>query len=69
MNGKTFEKYLVTLFEKLGYEVELTKFTGDYGADHVLSKDGVKTVVHTKRHKSKVGAKGCEQRPQSVGPA
>ncbi len=33
MSGKTFEKYLEVLFEKLGYRVERTPYIGDYGAD------------------------------------
>jgi restriction system protein len=31
MSGKTFEKYLEVLFEKLGYRVERTRYVGDYG--------------------------------------
>lgn len=45
MDGLTFEKYLEALFEKLGYRVERTQYVGDYGADLVTSKDGVKTVI------------------------
>jgi len=39
MDGKTFEKYLEALFEKLGYRVERTQYVGDYGADLRWSKN------------------------------
>ena len=42
MDGKTFEQRLAILFHKLGYRVEQTRYRGDYGADLVISKDGVK---------------------------
>src|SRR5690349_5052834 len=44
MDGLTFEKYLETLFSRLGHRVERTRYVGDYGADLVTRKDGVKTV-------------------------
>jgi restriction system protein len=63
MSGKTFEKYLEVLFEKLGCRVERTRYVGDYGADLVTAKDGIKTVIQAKRYKSKAGVKaiyrGC----------
>ena len=49
MDGITFEKYLEALFEKLGYRVERTQYVGDYGADLITSKDGIKTVIQAKR--------------------
>jgi len=45
MDGKTFEKYLEVLFNKLGYRVERTRYVGDYGADLVVRKNGIKTVI------------------------
>jgi hypothetical protein len=30
MSGKTFEKYLEVLFEKLGYRVERIRYIGGY---------------------------------------
>jgi arginyl-tRNA synthetase len=38
MSGKTFEKYLEVLFEKLGYRVERTRYIGDYGAGLITLK-------------------------------
>jgi restriction system protein len=67
MNGKTFEKYLEVLFEKLGYRVERTRYIGDYGADLVTAKDGVKTVIQAKRYKSKAGVKAIQEAVAAKG--
>lgn len=61
MDGKTFEKYLEVLFGKLGYRVERTRYVGDYGADLVAKKNGVKYVIQAKRHKSKIGVKAIQE--------
>jgi restriction system protein len=62
MDGTTFEKYLVTLFEILGYRVEwVGRPTGDYGADLILQKDGVKTAVQAKRHQEIIGVKAIQE--------
>jgi restriction system protein len=67
MDGKTFEKYLKVLFEKLGYKVERTKYIGDYGADLVANNNGVKTVIQAKRYKNKVGIKAVQEAVASKG--
>ncbi len=54
MNGLQFEMFLKVLFEKMGYNVELTKSSGDQGADLVLVKFGKKTVVQAKQYSKKV---------------
>ena len=67
MSGKTFEKYLEALFEKLGYRVERTRYIGDYGADLVTTKDGVKTIIQAKRFKQKVGIKAIQEAVAAKG--
>jgi restriction system protein len=67
MSDKTFEKYLEVLFEKLGYRVERTRYVGDYGADLVTAKDGVKTVIQAKRYKSKAGVKAIQEAVAAKG--
>jgi restriction system protein len=67
MDGKTFEKYLEVLFGKLGYQVERTKYIGDYGADLVVRRNGVKTVIQAKRHKGKVGVKAIQEAVAAKG--
>jgi restriction system protein len=67
MDGLTFEKYLEALFEKLGYRVERTQYVGDYGADLVTSKDGIKTVIQAKRYKKKVDIKAVQEAVAAKG--
>lgn len=61
MEGITFERYLVGLFRRLGYAVELTPARGDYGADLILSKDGLRTAVQAKRYAKNVGVKAVQE--------
>lgn len=61
MDGLEFEEYLQTLFERLGYSVQLTSVMGDWGADLVLRRHGVGTVVQAKRWRRKVGVKAVQE--------
>jgi restriction system protein len=61
MDGRTFEQYLELLFRKLGYEVKLTRYVGDYGADLIITRDGVKTAIQAKRHTNPVGIKAVQE--------
>ena len=67
MDGRTFEKYLEVLFAKLGHDVKLTKYIGDYGADLVTVKNGVKTAIQAKRYKNRVGVKAIQEAVASKG--
>ncbi|PEA36884.1 restriction endonuclease [Priestia megaterium] len=49
MDGRQFEIYLQILFRHLGYQPEVTKQTGDFGADLVMKRDK-KIVVQAKRY-------------------
>lgn len=56
MDGKTFENFLASLFQRKGYSVkQVGSSIGDYGADLVISKDGHIIAVQAKRHKSVIG--------------
>jgi restriction system protein len=61
MDGRTFEQRLAVLFRALGYSVEETRYRGDYGADLVVAKDGVRTVVQAKRWTKNVGIKAVQE--------
>lgn len=61
MGGEVFEQYLATLFSRLGYRVELTRFRGDFGGDLVVQKDRVRTAVQAKRHAKTVGIKAVQE--------
>lgn len=57
MTGEEFEEYVAELFRFQGYEAYMTRRSGDYGVDIVVSKDGVKTAVQTKRYSKKLDQK------------
>lgn len=61
LSGIEFEEYLKHVFEKNGYRVKTTPVTNDYGADLILEKNGIKTVVQAKRYSSKVGIKAVQE--------
>jgi restriction system protein len=61
MDGITFERFLATLFSKLGYRVERTQARGDFGADLVVERDGERMVVQAKRWSKKVGVKAVQE--------
>jgi restriction system protein len=61
LDGKTFEKYLEAFYERAGYNVERTKYIGDYGADLVLERSGIRKVIQAKRWKGKVGVKAIQE--------
>lgn len=61
MDGTEFELALVELFEILGFD-DVERIGGfDKGADIVLTKDGERTAVQAKRHKSSVGIDAVRQ--------
>ena len=61
MDGKTFEECLCSLFQRQGFRVEVTPYTGDWGADLVLLKAGVRTVVQAKRYSKSVGVRAVQE--------
>lgn len=61
LNGKEFEEYLEVFFKKLGYQVHRTPYQGDYGADLIIRKDNIKTVVQAKRYTRSVGVKAVQE--------
>lgn len=61
MTGLEFEEYLRCLFKGLGYKVNKTNATNDYGADLVLIGNNEKIVVQAKRYKSSVGIKAVQE--------
>lgn len=61
ITGIEFEEYLKHIFERMGYKVELTKTTGDQGADLIITKGNLKTVVQAKFYSSPVGNKAVQE--------
>lgn len=66
MEGHAFERFLKILFEKMSYDVEQTKLTGDQGADLVISKFGERMVVQAKRSNGKVGNSAIQEVAASI---
>ena len=61
VTGEDFEVVLKLIYEQLGYEVSLTKTTGDQGADLVMQKNGTKVVVQAKYYSSPVGNSAVQE--------
>ena len=61
LSGFEFEDYLSRLYTKMGYKVELTKSGADQGADLIVEKHGVKTVVQAKRYTGSVGNSSVQE--------
>lgn len=58
-----FEKFMAELFRADGFTVEETGYSGDFGADLILTKDDERTVVQVKRYApgSQVGVNDINQ--------
>ncbi|MEH7403729.1 restriction endonuclease [Gottfriedia acidiceleris] len=61
MDGDKFEEYLGSLFIALGYDTEVTKTSGDQGADLILRKNGNVIVVQAKRYSYNVGNSAVQE--------
>ena len=61
LSGTEFEEFLAGLFRAQGYAADLTAVTGDYGADLILSKDGRRIAVQTKRYVGSVGVQAVQE--------
>jgi hypothetical protein len=55
LTGPEFEQRLATLFRQQRYVVELTKGSGDQGADLLLRNGSIRIAVQAKRYKARVG--------------
>lgn len=62
MDGFQFETYINVLFKKLGYRPEVTKKSGDFGADVIL-KGKNRVVIQAKRYGygNKVGLSAVQE--------
>ena len=63
MSPTDFEDFVAQLFSDLGYTVEQTSYSGDFGADLIAAKPGKRIVVQVKRYANanKVGVKDVNQ--------
>jgi hypothetical protein len=61
ISGYDFEVILKLLFEKMEFNVTLTPFSNDQGADLVVEKSGIKTVIQAKNWQNNVTNKGVQE--------
>lgn len=50
MNPQCFEKYVAGIYEKEGYDVTVTPYSGDYGVDVIAEKGGERIAVQVKQY-------------------
>ena len=67
MSGESFERFLQVKLKRAGYRARLTPRAEDYGADLIVEKDGLKTVIQAKRYASRVGIEAVQQVIGAVG--
>jgi len=61
LDGFEFENLIGNLFKKAGYKVQVTKKSGDQGADIIAEKDGISTAIQTKKYNGTVGNKAVQE--------
>ena len=62
MEGHDFEYYCAELLEKSGFlEVEVTKGSGDFGADILAEKDGITYAFQCKCYNTPVGVRAVQE--------
>jgi len=55
LSGWEFNQWLACVFAKLGFAVEQTPYRGDFGADVIITWNGIRTAVQAKSGHSNVG--------------
>lgn len=62
LEGHEFEFYCADLLKKKGFvEVEVTKGSGDYGADILAEKDGITYAIQCKCYTAPIGVKAIQE--------
>lgn len=56
-----FEEYIASIYEKLGYSVDVTPKSGDYGLDVIASNKNEKLGIQVKKYSSSVGVKAVQE--------
>ncbi len=68
INGKDFENLLYRLYEKMGYEIQLTGKSGDQGADLIVAKGKNRIAIQAKCYKNNlVNNKAIQEAVASKG--
>lgn len=61
MSGEEFEEFLAAHFINLGYKIEFTPTTKDFGADLIIKKDTEVIAIQAKRWSKHIGIEAVQQ--------
>lgn len=62
MSGVEFEEFTAAVLKGCGFEIEgMTKASGDYGADIIVTFDDIRIAVQCKRYDRPVGVKAVQE--------
>lgn len=61
VTGEDFEEVLKNIYEAMNYKVTTTPKTGDQGADLILERNNIKTVLQAKYYSSPVGNSAVQE--------
>lgn len=61
MGGREFEIYVAAVLRGLGYTVEITRASGDFGVDLIATRSGARTAVQCKRQARAVNGSAVQQ--------
>lgn len=68
MDGLSFEHYIAWLLRQHGWErVEVTRGSGDFGADILATKNGLRYAIQVKRHSGKVSRRAVSDAVAAKG--
>lgn len=68
MSGTEFEDFMAEILHRSGVEVlELTKASGDFGADIIVIHEGERTAVQCKRYSKPIGVKAVQEAVSAKG--
>lgn len=60
-NREIFDYFITDLFEREGYEISLTKFSGDRDVEIIASDSNEKIVIQTKRNSQNITNKVIQE--------
>ena len=61
LSGREFERWLEDFFQRLGFQVERTPYQGDFGADLIITWNGIRTAVQAKSGHFNAGVSAVQQ--------
>ncbi|MGI9123501.1 MAG: restriction endonuclease [Mycobacterium sp.] len=61
MAGLDFEHYVAAVLRGVGFSVEVTRASGDFGVDLIATRDGIRTAVQCKRQARAVNGSAIQQ--------